>query len=172
MSLHKSSISTASLLRPLLADLRRAALAGDPLSKAAQELGSRPKLLLKARRKVKRVWTGFVQGERTWRGRVVVLPNRQLAEIIQVSRGSAVVLLNQVDGNGNRIMQACPASSLSLYKLPSAIRLGRLKRGVTEPKSLAKAESSRRNGSKPVRPGSRPRGRPQGSRRNLQATSW
>src|SRR5689334_11445911 len=39
-------------------------------------------------------------------------------------------------------------------------KLGQLKRGVKEQKSEMKAVTSRLNGSKPPRPGSRPRGRP------------
>ena len=129
------------------------------VSRAAQELGSRQKLMRKGKRTVRRTWTGCIAGERAWRGRLVVLPDRHVAEVIQVVRGHAIVLTFEVAEDGGRIFQYIPASHLKPFKLSAAVELGQRKRGVRERKSHLKAASSRRNGAMPVRPGRR-RGRP------------
>jgi hypothetical protein len=49
---------------------------------------------------------------------------------------------------------------LVLSKRPEAVLLGARKRGKRERPSEAKQAAARRNGASPVRPGSRPRGRP------------
>jgi len=58
------------------------------------------------------------------------------------------------------------ATALTPYPLPEAVLLGSLKRGKWERASTAKAAASRRNGAMPVKPGSRPRGRPRMSRKS------
>src|SRR4029453_11994416 len=77
-----------------------------------------------------------------------------------VQRGLALVRTTDIDEEGLAVYRYVPANTVRLWKTPQAIALGRLKRGVTEVKSAAKAESSRLNGRAPVRPGHKVRGRP------------
>ena len=126
----------------------------------ARVLGSRPKLLFNGRRRVRRTWTGFIAGERCWRGRLVVLPDGQVATLIQAQRGWTCVRTNQVAPDGRFIHDCLPATSVRMYKLPAAVRLAHRNGWKTEKKSLVKAASCKINGSRPPRPGSRRRGRP------------
>ena len=130
------------------------------VTRDASLLGSRRKALFNGRRRVKRIWTGFVGGERCWRGRLVVLPDGQVARLKWAQRGWTCVRTNQVSAEGYFIHDYLPAISVRLYKLPAAVRLARRKGWKTEKKSLVKAASCKINGSRPPRPGSRRRGRP------------
>jgi hypothetical protein len=131
------------------------------VSNAARRLGSMPRDLIAGRRRSRRAWTGFLGRRRAWVGQAVMLPDGGLAWVKSIKRGRAIVRTgewSQVDGA--YIHRYLSASELRPALCPEAVLLGRRKRGAKERKSLAKAESSRRNGLRPVRPGSRPRGRP------------
>jgi hypothetical protein len=52
------------------------------------------------------------------------------------------------------------AAVIRRFKNPAAVLLGSRKRGIKERPSVTKASAARHNGNLPVRPGSRPRGRP------------
>src|SRR5579871_2227401 len=130
---------------------------------AAKLLGARPKLKRNGRRRVKRTWTGFVDGERCWRGRLVILPDGIVAEVHTVCRGDAVVLLRQADGAAVSLPAIVPTKLLRLVKLQAAVVLGQQKLGVKEIKSSRKAAAARENGKQPARPGHRKRGRPRKS---------
>jgi hypothetical protein len=148
---------------PICAPMNIKLAEADPSAKVTRDarmLGSRRKVFFKGRRRVKRAWTGFVAGQRCWRGRLVVLPDGQLATLMQAQRGWTYVRTNQVAPDGHFIHDYLPATSLRLYKLPAAVRLGRRKGWKTEKKSQAKAATCKINGSCPPRPGSRRRGRP------------
>lgn len=132
----------------------------DEIATAARALGALAKVKFNGRRKVKRFWTGFIDGRRCWRGRLVVLPDGEIVQLKQAQRGFTCVRTNEFSSEGYFIHRYLPASSVRLHKLPAAVILGRLKRGKIEKKSETKAKSCRINGRRPARPGSRPRGRP------------
>ncbi len=107
-----------------------------------------------------RKWTGWLRGEHCWRGRLLLLPNDEIAPLIWCSRGR--VLLQNVKDLSFRdwmLWGARRAHEVAVWKTPAARLLGSLKAGKTERKSELKAASARRNGRMPCRPG-RSRGRP------------
>jgi hypothetical protein len=111
------------------------------------------------RRKIKKL-TGYLgHGQRAWRGRRVILPDGRQAEIYAAVRGLVGLVPDPtVEFRASRLL--FKANQLRLWKHPGAVLLGQAKAGVTEKKSLRKAYAARLNGSRPPRPGSRPRGRP------------
>jgi hypothetical protein len=106
-----------------------------------------------------RRWTGRVFGKRAFIGQAVVLDG-EICWVKQVLRGLACVKTGQVDPVDGPVHTYCPVASLRRLRSPAAVLLGKRKLGVREAKSEAKAASSRRNGAMPVKPRSRPRGRP------------
>jgi hypothetical protein len=122
------------------------------LSQAAAELGRLPRL-------GRKVWTGFLAGQRAWRGRKVILPDGRVAAIYCIIRGKAGLVWDdptRVEGLG---MKLITVEELKLFKSPAAVIMGRAKRGVREAHSEAKVLAARSNGCKPPRPGKQ-RGRP------------
>jgi hypothetical protein len=107
-----------------------------------------------------RKWTGFVFGKRAWVGQPVVLPDQSVGWIKQVQAGYACVRTAFTDPVDGAVHQYLEATALRRYRLPEAVLLGQLKRGVKEVASAAKAAASRLNGRLPPQPGSRRRGRP------------
>lgn len=114
-----------------------------------------------------RVWTGRFNGRRAYRNQPVVLPDGSLGFIYGILRGMAAIWIRAPFVVGEKQYLVLPVDKIKPYRLPSAIELGRQKAGVRETSSERKAESCRKNGSKPVRPGHRPRGRP----RKIQAVT-
>jgi hypothetical protein len=115
-------------------------------------------------RRQTRKWTGFLHGQRCWRGRLLVLSNGEVAPLIWCNRGR--VLLQNVRDFPFREWLAWGAireQDVRLYRHPAAIALGHLKAGVKEKASATKASAARLNGCCPVRPGHPPRGRPRRS---------
>ena len=111
-----------------------------------------------------RIYTGVVGGRRAWRHMKVILADGRIAELFMAKRGVAVVTwMDEFAVRPNKI-GACRTDELRPFKLPSAVLLGSLKRGIIEKPSLRKAKAAQinGNGSAPVREGSRPRGRPKG----------
>lgn len=143
-------IATRERLKELLSRAERDSMN----SLAAAHLGGLPK----GRRKQ---WTGYLDNRtRLHKGQLIILPDGRVAEVCAALRGKVGVLWNDpltVTGQCSGLFKT---HELKLYRLPAAVLLGRLKRGVTERKSERKAQSCRRNACKPPRPGSRPRGRP------------
>lgn len=111
-----------------------------------------------------RRWTGFINGEWTWRGREIELPDGTRAFIYGALRGKVVWSRDPICLPGGQrevpAWGALPGSAVQFVKNPFARLLGSQKRGVRERPSPAKTEAARVNGRKPPRPGSRPRGRP------------
>lgn len=140
------------------------------ISQAAKILGCLPKELIGSRRKKPRTWTGIVNGKRMWMERKVILPEGGLGWIVEVQGGMAKVLIGMDEIDDSPICRYVAAAALTVWRRPEAVLLGTLKTGVKERKSLKKLASSQRNGSLPVKPGSRPRGRP-GKRQPLIAAS-
>ena len=113
-------------------------------------------------RKIKKL-SGFLgHRERAWRGRKVVLADGRVAEVYGAVRGW-VALVPRLDTLRHPSELIVRADELRLWKNPAAVLLGRAKAGVRERKSLRKTDAARLNGSRPPRPGSRPRGRPRGT---------
>ena len=112
------------------------------------------------RRRVKRKWTGFIAGQRCWRGRLATLNDGRFVQIERVVRGKATIRIIQANGEVITQLFSAATKMLRLYKRPEAVLMGRLKRGVIERKSAKKAASCRRNGAMAVRLGHRKRGRP------------
>jgi hypothetical protein len=122
-------------------------------SKAASVLGSL------AKRQPKK-WTGWIGQEHFWRGRRVVLPGGQVAEVYGVVRQQVISKWHDPYSVDPLKIAVFGAGDVTVFKLPAAVALGRCKRGTRERPSTAKAATSRLNGHEPPRRGSRPRGRP------------
>lgn len=135
--------------------IRRAAMA-DLAFTAAMTLGALPK-------RQRRRWTGWIGDEHFWRGRRVILPNGIVAEVYGVLRGQVLVTWPDAHWIEGIRRDVVPVDQLTVYKHPAAVVLGRLKRGCKESFSECKQITCRANGSRPVRPGHRPRGRPRRS---------
>lgn len=104
--------------------------------------------------------TGRVGGKRRRKFSLLRLPNGQVGELLGALRGR--IFYRWTDHAQVDPIQVGMASEtdVTYLPLPAAQELARMRRGVKERQTLRKAASSRRNGNRPVRPGSRPRGRP------------
>jgi len=124
---------------------------------AARALARRPK-------RVRKKWSGFLHGRRTWRGQEIELPDGTPAFLYGALRGEAVWSFHRdrlLGGQGEPFRWGVLHGDLIRLRVdPHAQVLGAMKRGVRERRSEAKAAAVRINGRKPPRPGSRPRGRP------------
>lgn len=119
---------------------------------AATVLGSMPK-------KQRKMWSGWIGQDHFWRGRRVVLPGGQVAEVYGVVRGQVIARWHDPHSLDPHKAAVFDAHDVKVFKLPAAILLGRCKRGIRERPSAVKAKTSRLNGYAPPRPG-RLRGRP------------
>jgi hypothetical protein len=144
-----------------------------PVSNAdlLREAASRAGRMLAIQRRIVRKgpdlrrWTGVVfNGRRAWVGQPVVLPDQTVGWIKQAQAGYVCVRTCAFEPEIGAVHDYMEATALKPYRLPEAVLLGSLKRGKRERASAAKAAASRRNGAMPVKPGSRPRGRPRMSR--------
>ena len=115
-------------------------------------------------RRRQRVYTGVISGRRAWRHMKVVLADAYIGEVLMARRGAAMVMWRDEFAVKPDKIGACATNELRPFKLPAAVLLGALKKGVKEKPSQRKACAARNNGCKPPRPGSRPRGRPRTSR--------
>jgi len=138
------------------------------LTAAARALAKRP-------RRVKRKWSGFVQGKRVWRNREIELSDGRRAYIYGVVRGRVGWSLHPIgipkDDDTLENWGLAHESAVRLVRNPHAQLLGRRKAGIRERPSAAKAAAARVNGQMPPRPGSRPRGRPRNTSFNSQASA-
>lgn len=109
---------------------------------------------------VNRPLTGRIDGKRRRKFSLVRLPNGRIGELLGSLRGQ--VFFRWLDHTQVDPIQigTAPETEVTYYPLPAAQALARLRRGIKERPSAIKAAASRRNGTRPVRPGSRPRGRP------------
>lgn len=126
------------------------------ISEAARSLGKR--------RGIRKRWSGFVNGERVWRGREIELPDGRQAFAYGALRGQVIWSLDPscLPGGVDEPLGwgAMPQQQVRLVRNPAAQLLGFQRRGIRERKSAVKAAAVRINGRMPPRPGSRPRGRP------------
>jgi len=148
-------------LRPLAEANKRQidlSFAGEQLAKLRRDARTRRR---------QRIYTGVIDGKRAWRHMKVVLADGHIAELFMARRGAAVVTwVDQFSVRPNKI-GACRTDELRRFKLPAAVALGGCKRGVKERQSAKKARCARINGCRPVRPSSRPRGRPRRRREDV-----
>ena len=107
-----------------------------------------------------RIWTGVLAVKRAWRGQPVVLRDKSIGYIFGIQRGWAFLWKPSPFVVGERENFLVRVEQIKPYRLPSARRLGRCKRGVKEQPSARKQVTCRANGAQTVRPGRRPRGRP------------
>ena len=110
------------------------------------------------RQRVRRIYTGRLEGRRAFRGEAVILPDNSLAFVQGVRRGVAAIWKHAPLTVGEREYTVVNTDGLRRYKLPSAVLLGAQKSGKRERKSQRKLKACRRNGSCPCRRGRR--GRP------------
>ena len=151
----------AQLLKPTPKPTSQADLLRVAASQAGQVLAIRRRLAARRHGPDDRKWTGFVFGrKRSWVGQKVVLPDQSVGWIKQAQAGVVCVRTTVTDPLDGAVHDYLEATALKPYRLPEAVLLGSLKRGKLERKSAAKAAASRRNGTMPSKPGSRPRGRP------------
>lgn len=122
------------------------------ISAAARSLARRP-------RKVKRPWTGYLDGERVKRGTLVQVPTGEVLPAYVVLRNKVFVALPDEPRYADRVFERYDADQVRRVKLPEARLLGSLKAGTEEVFSLRKQEAARANGRLPPRAGRR-RGRP------------
>jgi hypothetical protein len=113
-------------------------------SMAAATLGGLPK-------SPRRRWTGWGGQVHYWRGRKVILPTGQVAEVIAMVRGKALLEWRDPYWLENVRREVLPVDRLSVYKNPAAVWMGKLKIGCRERPSELKAYTARQNGRK--RPG-------------------
>lgn len=140
------------------------ALIPDTLSEAARQLARLP-------RNQSRTMTGWLHGQHCWRGRLLELPNGEVAALHWCSRGRVLLAGYRDDPLADEDTEflnhlrwaARREKDVQLLKCPEAVLLGSRKRGVRERRSELKIASARANGHAPVRAGRRPRGRPRGS---------
>lgn len=147
----------------LLPDIKAALQSPDPvqqvaarelISTAAATLGALPK-------RQRRRWTGWIGRDHFWRGRKIVMPTGQVAEVYAILRGlAAVQWADPLSIEGMR-RDVLPVDQLTVYKTPAARLMGTLKGGCKEKSSPCKQTTCRANGVKPCHPGRR-RGRPRG----------
>lgn len=126
------------------------------ISAAASALARRP-------RKVKRPWTGYLDGERVKRGTLVQVPGGDILPVYVALRGRVLVALPDEPRYADRAFARYGADQVRRVKLPEARLLGSLKAGTKEVFSLRKQEAARANGRQPPKAGSRSRGRPRTS---------
>lgn len=118
------------------------------------------KRLAAHRWKLRHRLTGTIGGQRVWQHQTVAMPDGSEARLVFAHRGRVLVSVGDVLSIDESKIIPSRAHEITLISNPSAVVLGRLKRGKLERPSQQKVEACRRNGSRPVRPGSRRRGRP------------
>jgi hypothetical protein len=140
--------------RKLEADARQAIEVTDAASAMATRRWHDPPLP-----KAARVWTGVLAGKRAWQGQPVILTDKSIGYIYSIQRGWAFFWKASPFVIGERENFIVRVEQIKPYRLPSAVRLGRCKRGVKEQPSASKQFTCRANGARPCHPGKR-RGRP------------
>jgi hypothetical protein len=151
---------SVNLFRAVEAYERKKKTESDP---RPMELSHAARLLARIRHG-KRPRTGLFHGVRARRGCAIRLRDGRQAFLYGCTRNLVIwsldplVLLMDLRKPGVE-WGVAPEREIALVKNPAAAVLGAAKRGHSELPSIAKAESARRNGRRPCRPGRR-RGRP------------
>lgn len=105
-------------------------------------------------------YTGRIGTKRVRVCQRVVLSDGVFGFVVRVLRGRVLVGLEEQPVDGSSSFRLLRANEVRLHKNPAAVMMGREKLGTTERHSTKKVRSSRLNGCRPVRSGSRRRGRP------------
>lgn len=118
----------------------------EKIRQAARELARLP-------RKVKRRWSGYVNGVRIWHNQRIILPNGELAFAYGAIRGRVIwssrETYSKADLSDDKwSWGVADASKVKLVKNPHAVALGKRKAGVREKESDAKKRAARANGLK------------------------
>ena len=107
-------------------------------------------------------WCGWLGSYHLRKGDKVILPDGRIGVVYGAARNKVIVWKEHMLPGGWPA-DVYEAVSIRRFKNPAAVALGGCKRGVKEHPSEIKVSSARENGRRPVRPGSRPRGRPKRS---------
>jgi hypothetical protein len=126
-------------------DTKSATPTAAEISAAASALAKRP-------RKVKRPWTGYLDGERIKRGTLVRVPSGEVLPVYIALRGRVLVTLPDEPRYADRVFDRYDADQVRRVKLPEARLLGSLKAGTKEVFSLRKQEAARANSRRPPEP--------------------
>jgi DNA-binding Lrp family transcriptional regulator len=128
------------------------------VAEAARSLASLP-------RRPRRRWSGMIGSVRSYRNMPIRLPDQRVVFALGAKHGR-VPYTSQPDGPIGSVegiwrdWGVVPAHLVEVVRNPAAMLLGGLKRGTKEAPSPRKQMAARLNGCRPVRAGSRPRGRP------------
>lgn len=115
----KPKVIVASLSTPTGTNHEKSAmLTVDEIKMAATALALRPR-----RRKI---WSGWLKGERMWRLRPVVVPGGQVLPAYFVRRGFVYVVLPDTPEYQDRIFERYRAEDVEVYRSPHAALLGSL----------------------------------------------
>ena len=133
----------------------KSAVTQEQISEAARSVAKLP-------RNQSRRWTGWIDGQRCWRGRLVLTPAGDVLPLLMANRGR--VLLQEISDQDLPVIEiwlrtVWRSEEVKIAKHPAAVLLGKRKRGIVERPSEAKQRAARQNGVRPCRPG-RHRGRP------------
>jgi len=132
-------------------------------AKPSQEQIAEAARSLRSLRGRKKNWTGWINGVHAYKDMEIILPNGRRAFVFGVLRGKVVwtPTRGSLPGEFPYAMEwgVIPADQVKVVPNQSASLLGKLKRGVRERPSAAKARAARENGRRPCRAG-RKRGRP------------
>jgi hypothetical protein len=128
---------------------------GSP-SKGEMSAAGRALRSLPRRRKV---WSGWLQGQRIRRLTPVIIPGGRLLTAYLVRRGWVYVVLPDTPEFQGRFFNRYRSEDVQIFRSPEAALLGRRKSGKKERRSELKGRTARANGRCPCRPGRR-RGRP------------
>src|SRR5690349_2803773 len=92
-------------------------------------------------RNQKRAWTGWLGDHHLRKGDLVTVPDGTIRVVYGALRNQIILWKNAVPLYGGLPADIYPASQVRRYKNPSAVFLGRAKRGIKETASEAKREA-------------------------------
>lgn len=136
-------------------------------SEGTLDIGLAAKRLAAHRWELSHRFTHQLHGKRVRAHQAVLLPDGREARVVAALKETVVVCVGDVLKLGEGEIQRRHENELRLIKNSSAVALGGRKLGRRERPSQRKGEACRRNGACPVRPGSRPRGRPRVKRQTI-----
>lgn len=131
-----------------------------PQTVASVDIGLAAKRLAAHRWDLSYRFTHRLHGQRVRAHQAVLVPDGREGRVVAALRGTVIVCVGDVLRLGQSEILRLREHELRMTKNSSAVALGRKKLGRRERPSKRKAEACRRNGCRPVRAGSRPRGRP------------
>lgn len=142
-----------------------------PQTVASVDIGLAAKRLAAHRWELSFRFTHRLHGQRVRAHQAVLLPDGREGRVVAALRGTVIVCIGDVLRLGQSEILRLREHELRMTRNSSAVALGRKKLGRLERPSQQKAAACRRNGSRPVRPGSRPRGRPRTTSTTVEPVS-